>query len=214
MCVTALGRSDGSVEVDNLLSPGGKMLLSSESLPSTRLFTVDEYCQMSNLGILSPEERTELIDGEIVLMAAKNPPHVISTKLCYDYLMVLLKDKAVVRCQEPIHLSDHSLPEPDISVVCPPLEQYLERHPARDEIFLVIEVSDATLNYDLKRKSKLYAGANIQEYWVIDVIAQEVHVLTLPRNQAYAVQALYDKNGVVKPDAFTEIEVVFKEFFP
>lgn len=70
--------------------------------PFTRLFTVEEYYRISDLGIVSPEERTELIDGEIIVMAAPNPPHVILTKLSYDYLSDLLKQKAIVRCQAPI----------------------------------------------------------------------------------------------------------------
>jgi len=169
---------------------------------------------MSDIGIISPDERTELIGGEIILMASQNPPHVLSTKLCYDYLLELLKNQALVRNQAPIWLSDRNEPEPDISVVRPPLERYYEQHPEPDDVFWIIEVSDATLNYDLNKKSKVYARANILEYWVIDVIAQEVHVFRGLVDGAYTIQDVYSKDVVVRPLAFPEIEVPLMEFLP
>lgn len=104
--------------------------------PSTtqpKSWTVQDYYRMSNLGVLKPDERTELIDGEIFLMAVKNPPHSAITKTASDYLRDLLRGKADVRIQEPVHLSDCSEPEPDIVLVRIKPRNYIERHPIRQK---------------------------------------------------------------------------------
>lgn len=169
---------------------------------------------MSDLGIISPDEQSELIDGEIILMAAQNPPHVVSTKLCYDYLLNLLKNQALVRSQAPIRLSDRSLPEPDISVVRLPLAQYYDRHPEPDDLFWIIEVSDATLQYDLTKKAKLYAKANIPEYWVLDAIESNVHMHREPLEGVYLDKKVFCRSDSFCSLAFPDIRIELAQFFP
>ena len=168
---------------------------------------------MSDLEILLPDERTELIDGEVIAMAAQNPPHVVSTKLGYDYLLDLLKTQALIRSQAPIRLSDRSLPEPDISIVRPIVDQYLTRHPEPDDLFWIIEVSDATLNYDLNKKAKLYARANIQEYWVIDAVERHVYVHRDPREGVYQNQTIFRESDSLCSLAFPKIRIALARFF-
>ena len=115
-----------------------------------KTWTVQDYYRMSKAGVLKPDERTELIDGKIFLMAAKNPPHSAITKTAADYLRNLLREKADVRIQEPVHLGDRSEPEPDIALVRIEPRNYIERHPIPSEIFLIIEVADTTLNLAIR----------------------------------------------------------------
>lgn len=185
-----------------------------QTLPTARLFTVDEYCRMSDFGILSPEERTELIDGEVIAMAAQNPPHVTCTQLAYDYLSDLLKQKAFVRIQAPIWLSNRSLPEPDIAIVRPPRERYYASHPRAEDIFWLMEVSDATLKYDLNKKSKLYAKANIQEYWVIDAVGKQIYVHRNPHRRAYRDKITMRESDTFVNLAFPEVSIDLARFFP
>ncbi|MBV9386862.1 MAG: Uma2 family endonuclease [Chroococcidiopsidaceae cyanobacterium CP_BM_ER_R8_30] len=185
-----------------------------QTLPTARLFTVDEYCRMSDLGILSSEERTELIDGEVIAMAAQNPPHVTCTQLAYDYLSDLLKQKAFVRIQAPLWLSARSLPEPDIAIVRPPRERYYESHPRAEDVFWLIEVSDATLQYDLNKKSKLYAKANIQEYWVIDAVGRQIYMHQNPHRGVYREKNKFHETDVQRNLAFPDISIHLARFFP
>lgn len=159
-------------------------------VPTQKLWSVDEYYRMSEVGILAPEERTELIEGEIILMAAKNPPHVASGNFAADYFRNLLSGSAHIRTQDPVRLSSRSEPEPDIAVVQPRLDCYLDHHPTPDEIFLIIEIADATLNYDLKRKTKLCAKAKISDYWVIDVKQCLVHIFREPVQDTYRQKSI------------------------
>ena len=136
---------------------------------------------MNDLGLLDPTERTELIDGQIVLMVAKGNPHILTVRLLTRALGAALSDYPVlVSIQEPIHLSDRSEPEPDLAIVQGNMFDYAERHPRPAEIHWIIEVADSTLRYDCQVKDKLYAQANISDYWVIDLKNRQVHIFRDP----------------------------------
>ncbi|MBV8885435.1 MAG: Uma2 family endonuclease [Chroococcidiopsidaceae cyanobacterium CP_BM_RX_35] len=190
------------------------MTLTSEKLPTTRLWTVDEYYLMVKAGILAPDERVELIEGEVISMAAKNPPHVLVGKLASAYLEELLKGVALVRTQDPIHLNIRSEPEPVISVVISPPQRYAERHPVPEDVYLIIEISDATLQYDLTIKAKVYARALIQDYWVVDLNERQVYIFRKPMSGDYTQKDILSDLSSIHLLAFPEIEVLLKEFFP
>ena len=184
------------------------------SIPTQKLWSVDDYYRMSELGILAPDERTELIEGEIILMAAKNPPHVAISKFAADYLSNLLGNSVLVRAQDPVRLSSRSEPEPDIALVQPPLERYFDHHPTPEEIFLIIEVADATLRYDLKRKAELYAKAKISEYWVIDVNLARVHAFREPMHNTYQQKNILATDASIALVAFPNVVVSVAGLFP
>ncbi len=180
---------------------------------ATRLWTVEEYHRMAEVGILSPNE-IELIEGEVIAMAGKKPPHVVVTELSSEYLRQLLVEVAYVRTQDPVFLNERSEPEADIAVVLPPLRRYLDHYPATDEIFLIIEVADTTLQFDLKKKAAAYAQAKIADYWVVDAIAHQVYIFREPVVGAHAKKTVLSQRSTVGLLAFPEIEVVLEEFFP
>lgn len=179
-----------------------------------KLWTVQDYYRMSDLGILNPEERTELIDGEIFLMAAKNPPHSAITKTISDYLRDLIRGKADIRIQEPVHLSDRSEPELDIALVRIESRNYVERHPIPEEIFLIIEVADTTLNFERNRKAANYARAGIADYWIVDVNGGRIFVFRRPSGEKYLEKTVFEKDGVLTPLAFPDISICGSQFFP
>jgi len=179
-----------------------------------KLWTVDEYYRMADAGILDPEERTELVDGQIIIMAAKKPPHVITTELAADYLGGLLFGLAHVRLQDPVSLDSRSEPEPDIAVVVPPLRRYLDHHPTPAEIFLIIEVADATLKLDTKRKAKMYAQAGIEDYWVVDATAHRAYIFREPDGGRYNQEFVLGADDTIRPLAFLDVEVELRQFFP
>lgn len=177
-------------------------------------WTVQDYYRMSDLGILPPGQRTELIDGEIFVMAAKNPPHTIVTQLARNYLEELFATKIHIRSQDPVRLNDKSEPEPDIAVVQPPLIRYLNHHPHPEEIFLLIEVADTTLNFDRKVKAAIYARSGIADYWIVDVNGERVFVFRRPEGEKYLEKTVFRKDGTLTPLAFPETTIDFCRFFP
>lgn len=180
----------------------------------TRLWTVEEYHRMAEAEILHPEERVELIEGEIITMAAKNPPHSAITKTTADYLRNLLEGLADIRIQEPIYLNQYSEPEPDIAVVRIDPRNYIDHHPRPEEVFLLLEVAETTLLFDRKRKAASYAKAQIADYWVIDVKQEQVFVLRQPGANTYQQESVWDKNATLSLIAFPNISVSLEKFFP
>lgn len=155
-------------------------------------------------GIL--QNRTcELLAGEIVEMAPEGPSHNFYGEELADYLRSCLSGKALVREARPITLSD-SEPEPDIAIVKLPRERYRDRHPAPDDIFWLIKVSDSSLAKDLDLKKQIYASAGIQEYWIVDLQSKKLIVLRNPTEADYSSRQDIVQ-GVIGPLAFPEVEV-------
>ena len=89
-------------------------------------------------------------------------------------------EQILVRLQDPIQLDTYSEPEPDIAVVHPQSNFYADHHPTPEEIYLIIEIADTTINRDLGIKANLYAAAGIADYWVFNVTTQQLHVFRDP----------------------------------
>ncbi len=130
---------------------------------------------MAETGILAPEERVELIEGEIILKPQMSPPAAAASCLIRDALRVVFGPRFHVRSQGPLTLGPDSEPEPDAAVVRGTARDYVKTHPST--AVLVAEVSDTTLAFDRERKSPLYAKAGIPEYWIVNLVDRllEVH---------------------------------------
>ena len=113
-----------------------------------RSLTSAEYYRMIESGIIREGERVELILGQIFTMAAKGTRHTVATTRLITELSMLVQRRAIVRCQEPISLPNHSEPEPDIAIVRLRSDDYINSHPAPTDIILVIEVADSTIKFD------------------------------------------------------------------
>lgn len=147
-------------------------------------------------------------------MSAKNPPHAATTLCASDYLkrwrsppQASLAEVALVRVQDPIQLSQYSEPEPDIAVVRIDARKYINHHPAPNEIFLLIEVADTTLDTDRKQKAPLYANGGIADYWILDVNQRQVFVFREPVLEGYNQQLILQEDATLSLIAFPEIEI-------
>jgi len=134
---------------------------------------------MVRLGILSDDDPVELLEGWLVYKMPKNPPHRATTKLTRNALDAIISGDWYVDTQEPITLID-SEPEPDVVIVRGNTRNYLDRHPGAEDITLVIEVSDTTLERDRTSKKRLYGRAGIPVYWIINLPEQQIEVYSGP----------------------------------
>jgi Uma2 family endonuclease len=169
---------------------------------------------MAELGLLRPNERTELIAGQILLMAAKGAPHVTSLHLLGNALEDLLPNGVLIRKQDPIQLDDFSEPEPDLVIVHGTVLDYADHHLTPSEIYLVVEVADSTLKYDCETKDKIYAQAGTLEYWVLDVKERQLHVFREPREDGYVVHTILRESAQINLVAFPEWVVRIQAMFP
>lgn len=147
---------------------------------TTRRFTVNEYHRLIELGFFHEDERVELIRGELVQMIAKGTAHTTCCRNLIRELGKLVPGKAELQCQDPINLPSGSEPEPDFAIVRSTADNYLSAHPTPPDIFLVIEISDSSLDYDRNVKIPLYAEAEIPHYWIFNLVAKQLEAYSEP----------------------------------
>lgn len=179
----------------------------TEAHLTLRLWRIDEYYRMAETGILDPEERVELIEGQVIRMAAKGIAHVIATKQTQKLLENLLSEKVLVWTQDPIRLNNYSEPEPDIALIIPPLERYLDHHPIASEVYLIIEVADTTFRIDCDKKAKTYSKSGITDYWVLDVVDRQLHVFREPSQEGYQNEVILSEKESISPLAFPDVNI-------
>lgn len=178
-------------------------------------WTVEDYHRMDELGLLPAAERTELIEGQILVMAAKGTPHVLALRLARDRFEYLLSEQPVlVSTQDPIQLDDFSEPEPDLAVIRGDILDYAENHPRSQDVVLVVEVADSTLAYDLETKDKLYAESGILDYWVIDLKNRCLHIFREPSALGYGLHLTLSELDQASPLAFSELIIHIADLLP
>ncbi len=140
--------------------------------PTTHRFTFEEYMQLSESSVLK-NPHTELIDGEIIDMAAQKDPHAYAVSKINRLLVALFPDPLWLKLQATVQLDNWSAPEPDFAVMSgpPPKEDEPPIHP-----LLFVEVSDTTVSYDRRTKSSLYAAHAVPDYWLVNLNATQVEV--------------------------------------
>ncbi len=153
------------------------MSYAMEQGPRPHLITVDEYERMFEVGLISPDARVELIEGVIIDMAPVGSPRGTVVDLLNEMLVPLVKGQAIVRTQGAVKLSQWTAPQPDLVLLKPRPDRYRRANPGGDDIHLVIEVSETSMRYDFKTKSKLYARYGVQELWIVDLNANAIHFM-------------------------------------
>lgn len=157
--------------------------------PTPRLFDIAELDRMIAAGIIAPDERIELLDGELVGMAAtKFRHHDLHMRLLH-WMAAQLGNEFHVGAAGSLRLGPTTLVEPDLLIarhdaVRTSPEGFLEVAPA--DILLIVEISDTTLSFDLSRKARLYARYGVAEFWVVDGRTLTTHVHREPSSDGYA----------------------------
>ncbi len=151
-----------------------------DTTPLLYRFSVEQYEKMLEIGLLTSEDRVELIEGIVVQKITQHPPHAVAIDYTMDALRPLLPEGWRLREQKPIKLSD-SEPEPDLIIVRGPLRRYETRHPRPADIAVVIDVADTTLEGDRHDKGRMYARARIPIYWIINLNERQLEMYTEPK---------------------------------
>ncbi len=179
-------------------------------LPRHR-FTRAQYEQMVEAGVFTPEDRLELLDGEIIDMAPQKSRHATAVTLLAEQLRSVMGSGYTIRVQLPLALDERSEPEPDIAVVPGSPRDYRDAHPSR--AVLIVEVADASLAYDRIRKLAAYARAGIPEYWILDLNTATLEVCRQPMGDAYAERRLLQAQHRVAPLAGMR-DIAVADFLP
>ena len=159
-------------------------------------------------------KRLELIDGEIVFMMPPGPEHAGYTDRTDRKIRKALPSELYVRCQHPIRINRYNEPQPDLAIVKARSDDYILSHPAPDDVLLIIEISDSSLNQDLEIKRRMYAKAEIAEHWVLDIQGRELHVFLKPWDGDYTEQRTCRGEDEVQCALIPDLKLAVSELFP
>lgn len=175
------------------------------SAGAPRAFTTEDYHRMADAGIFRPEDRVELINGVIVEMSPIGKPHAGGVDRLNDLFTRRFRRRAIVRVQNPIVLGDYDEPQPDVTLLRPRSDYYVERHPGPGDVFLVVEVCDTSLQFDRDVKLERYALAGIADVWLIDLAHDVVEVFRQPRAERYRQSTTWRRGRRLAPLAFPRL---------
>lgn len=176
-------------------------------------WTRREYDKMVEAGVFSPDDRIQLIEGEIVQMTPQNVRHAAGIVATDEALKRIFGAGFHIRVQLPLALGDHSEPEPDVAVVSGDWRDYLTSHPTT--ALLVVEVADSSLEFDRTRKARIYARAGIAEYWIFNLLDQVVEVYRDPTpNDGYATQRIAGASESIQPMGAPRATIAVAELLP
>ncbi len=199
MASTALLHDLPTAEVDGLLLPPAQ--------DGRARFSREAYHRLGEIGILGRDSRVELIDGEILMMSPIGPLHGAIVRRLTQFFVKNLPDSIECSIQLPITSGDHSEPEPDIALVRRREDDYQAKHPAPDDVFLLIEVAQSSVSYDLGRKLRVYAESRIPEYWVIDIGKKIVITHREPVGSTYNQVKSFDAGSTIAPLAAPDCQL-------
>ncbi len=177
------------------------------SVQTQHRFTVTDYYRMAETGVLKPDARVELLDGKIIDMSPIGPFHGSITKHLIQQFTTAAKGRWTTAVQDPVHLNDHSEPQPDIMLLKPVPDFYRKRHPQPEDVFLLVEVSDTTLTTDREDKIPAYGHAGIGEVWIINLADLTVEVYREPNFTGYGSKTILRAGDQARPLAFPDATV-------
>jgi Uma2 family endonuclease len=163
----------------------------SDQWPRRHLITVEEYHRMAEAGVLAPDARVELIEGEIFDMPPIGTDHAYVVNELLRLLAEAVRGKAMLAVQQAVLLWPRSQPQPDVSLAKLPAIKYRRSHPQPGDLLLVIEVSDSTLAYDRNVKVPLYVRYGIPEMWLIDLNSRQLQCMREPQGDRYAANTVH-----------------------
>jgi Uma2 family endonuclease len=188
-------------------------------LGHTRRWTRAEYDRMIDIGVFRPDERLELLGGDLVVSEPQNSAHYTAVGLVADALRAALPPGWLVRSQGPIELDDESEPEPDVAVTPGDRRSYRRRHPSR--LVLVVEVADSRLAFDREHKGSLYARARLEDFWILNLVDRVLEVYRRPVSDPssrfgwrYASREVFSAESFVERLAVPGARVLVSDLLP
>lgn len=163
-------------------------------------FSLARYQRMIETGILTSEDKVELLENYVVLKMPRNPPHDGTVQLIGGTLLPMILQGWGLRVQLTVVLAD-SQPEPDLAIVRGDARAYMARHPSPADVGLIVEVADSSLLRDQRDKTRIYARGGIACYWIVNLVDRRIEVYTQPSGPtavpAYASFQLYQPGDAV-----------------
>jgi Uma2 family endonuclease len=193
-------------------SSGNMKSVTTAFAPRPRLWARADYDRLVAAGVFGPSDRVELIEGEIIEMSPEKSRHAAAVDLVLEALRRAFGGSYTIRVQHPLAVSEASEPEPDLAVVPGSARDYVDAHPS--SAALVVEVSDTSLEYDRKRKARVYAEAGIADYWIVNVVEGILEVHRDPGASGYRSISRLETGENVSPVAAPGASIAVADLLP
>jgi Uma2 family endonuclease len=180
----------------------------------TYRFTVEEFHKLAEAGILDEDDRVELLDGELVIMSPIGYRHALTVNRLNEFFVERSRRRYLVSPQNPVVLAEVSEPQPDVVLVRRSSEVYQESNPHPKDVFLLIEVADASLPYNRGPKLRAYARAGISEFWIVNLAEDVIETYREPAGESYQTTARFGRGQTVAPLAFPDLAVAVSDIVP
>jgi Uma2 family endonuclease len=187
-------------------------VIAKVELPRRR-FTWEEYHRMGETGVLGPEDRVELIEGEIITMTPIGRRHAACVAELTRRLVPAIADRALLWPQNPVRLPRDTEPQPDIVLLRPRADRYTADSARAEDVLLLVEIADTSYRYDRHIKLPLYARAGVAEMWIVDLVHDVVEVYRQPSATGYALSNRVALGGRVAPAALPDVVLVVDDAF-
>jgi Uma2 family endonuclease len=174
-------------------------------------FSLDDYHAMAAAGALKPDDRVELVEGEIVDVIPSGLRHAAAVNRLNRWLAVGCGTRGVVQVQGPFRIGLYSELQPDVLVLRPRDDFYQETAATPDDVMLLIEVADSSIQYDRIIKLALYARAGVREFWIVDLVRSEVTVHRQPTRDGVGVAETLERGARLTPAAFPDLVLPVSE---
>jgi Uma2 family endonuclease len=181
--------------------------------PRRHRLTVADYYRMAEVGILAPDVRVELIDGEIIDMAPPGSLHAATVHRLNEILTRSVGSSASVLVQNPVRLSEHSEPQPDLALLRRREDFYGEHHPQPADVLLIIEIADTSLRFDRDTKVALYARHGIAEVWLVDLRGRRLVRHRAPQQGSYTLVDEPELGAALEVSALSGVAVDLHRLF-
>jgi len=172
-----------------------------------RRFTADDYQRMGQAGILSEDDRVELIDGEVVAMTPIGPRHNAAVNRANRAMVTAVGDTAIVQVQGSVRLGLYHEPQPDLVLLRPQADYYASRLPGPADILLVVEIAESSIDYDREVKARLYAESGVREYWLVDLNDNVVFAHSTAESGTYRSPQRYRRGQSLRPEALPDCAI-------
>ena len=183
--------------------------------PKKRLFTRKEYHSMGKAGIFAPNERVELLEGEIIVMSPAGDRHsACIVRLNRAFAGLNIANRTLVSVQSPVVTSPTSEPEPDLMLLSFRDDRYDFGKPRPQDVLLLIEVSDSSLEYDREVKLPYYASLGIPETWIANLQDDRIETHTEPVPLGYRATRIYNRGDTISPTAFPDLKIEVNDIIP
>ena len=157
---------------------------------------------MAETGVFRPEDRVELLDGDIIDMSPIGPSHGSVTKRLNQHFSLLARGRWIVSVQDPVHLEDYSEPQPDLMLLKVSHDFYRNQHPVPADVLLLVEIADTSVEYDRHQKLPAYGKAGICECWIVNLQEKSIEIYREPHLTGYGSKSILRSGEKASPLAF------------